>query len=216
MSEKVNCPFCGSIIESDAIRCPSCSSLFKEPELPGVRCQNFAIFTALYFVLRGWFGVLWFLFNTRAINSLATNKKDKLKFNWLIILLISIAGVYSYYFAGKIPLSVANISSLVFLYIIYAGLTYRILRIIQKYSEKTYGITPDINPNYVVFFTVFYLVHFIDTYANRIWEIHEHFNMKLPHWIMLIIIFSIAPMAIFVSTPQFSVVWNSLKHLLNF
>ncbi len=214
MSEKINCPFCGNIIDSEAIRCPNCASLFKEPELPKIKFQNFGVFMALYILLRGWFGIIWLLINTHAINKLTTQTKDNLKFNWLIVFLLSDIGIYLYYFTGKIPLSIAKIVSLSVLYLIFVGLTYRILRIIQKYSEKTYGIIPEINPYYIWFFNIFYLIHFIDTYTNRIWEIHEHFNMKPIHWIMFIIIFAIAPIAIFAVNPPLSVAWDALRSLL--
>ena len=31
MSEEINCPFCGNLIEVNAIKCPNCNALFKEP-----------------------------------------------------------------------------------------------------------------------------------------------------------------------------------------
>ena len=214
--EKINCPFCANVIDADAIKCEKCGSLFVEPELPNIKFKDFSIFVILYICLRGWFGLIWLIINSKAINKLVDNMKDKLKYNWLILLLLADIIIYMYYLAGKLSFGIANIISLSLLYVIYVGLSYRILRMIQKYSQIKYGITPEINLNYIIFFNIFYLVHFIDTYSNRIWEIHEHFQMKLIHWIMFILIFSVAPIAIFTFNPPLSVAWESLQKLLHF
>ena len=55
MSEKVNCPFCGNIVEADLYRCPKCESLFKEPELPYIKFKEFRIFIALSVLTGGLF-----------------------------------------------------------------------------------------------------------------------------------------------------------------
>ena len=40
MSEEINCPFCGNLIEVNAIKCPNCNALFKEPELPNIKFKE--------------------------------------------------------------------------------------------------------------------------------------------------------------------------------
>ena len=94
MSEKVNCPFCGNIVESDAYRCSSCGSLFADPELPNIKFKEFGKFVALLVLTFGLFGIFWIVINYNAVNKLTVNSKDKIKFNTLIA--ISISDVIAY------------------------------------------------------------------------------------------------------------------------
>ena len=41
MSEKVNCPFCGNIVEANAYKCQTCGSLFEDPNLPDIKFKEF-------------------------------------------------------------------------------------------------------------------------------------------------------------------------------
>lgn len=47
MSEEINCPFCGNLIEVNAIKCPNCNALFKEPELPNIKFKELGPFIAI-------------------------------------------------------------------------------------------------------------------------------------------------------------------------
>ena len=180
MSEKINCPFCGNIIESDAYKCPYCDSLFSEPELPNVKFQEFGVFAGLTFLTGGLFSIFWFIINAKPLTKLTTNKKDSVKLNiWLILLLILFALFYMGVSRYLVP-------SLILLILI--NLSYRTLRIIQKYTQEAYGVTPEINPYYIVIFNVLYLIHYIDTYKARVLEIHEYFDWQSPYMIALIII----------------------------
>ena len=180
MSEKVNCPFCGNIVNNDAYKCPSCGSLFSEPELPNVKFQEFGVFAGLTLLTGGLFSIFWFIINAKPLTKLTTNRKDSVKLNiWLILLLILFALLYMGVSRYLVP-------SLILLILI--NLTYRTLRIIQKYTQETYGVTPEINPYYIIIFNVFYLIHYIDTYKARVLEIHEYFDLKSPYMIALIII----------------------------
>ena len=88
MSEKINCPFCGNIIESTDYRCSACDSLFAEPELKTLRFKEFAPFIALEVLTFGLFGTLWFFINAKPLTLMASAAKDRIKFNWLVILLM--------------------------------------------------------------------------------------------------------------------------------
>ena len=187
MSETVNCPFCGNTVEKDAYRCSSCGSLFADPELPNIKFKEFGTFVALLFLSFGLFGIIWTLVNTKAINQLAVNKKDCLKFNSLIV--ISLLDIIAYLFCLAAFQTTNLIPALTILQcIIFMAITYRVLRIIQKYTQKCYDVTLEFNPYYIVFFNILYLSHFIDTYSNRVMQIHEHFNIKSPQMIFFIIL----------------------------
>lgn len=186
-TEIINCPFCGKDVNINAIRCNSCGALFADPDLPDVRFKDFRVFIALEFLTFGLFGTLWFFINDRAINKLAENLKDKLKLNWLIGLLLLNLGMYFYYLSHSTRGLI--LSSLVAVqYLIFIALTYRVIRIIQKYTQKTYGVTLEYNPFYIFIFNILYLSHFIDTYTNRVIQVHEFFSIKSPQIIFLIIL----------------------------
>ena len=202
MGEKINCPFCGNIIDSDAYKCPSCDSLFTEPELPNIKFKEFGTFVALLVLTFGLFGILWILLNVKSINLLSTSRKDSIKFN--ILITISVLDVIGYIFCLA---SIHTINLVPYLTIvqclIFMALTYRTLRIIQKYTKQKYDVTLEFNPYYIVIFNILYLIHFIDTYSNRVMQIHEHFNPKSPQMILLIIMLLII---------QFILCWNTDVH----
>jgi len=185
MSEKINCPFCGNLIESDTLRCEKCGALFKEPELPNIKFKELGPFLAIDVLTFGFFSTIWFFINGKAINELSESKKDCLKLNWLVLLLALNGGVYLFFFYQH----AAFLALLTLLQcIIYIALSYRVLRIIQKYTLRTYNVDVNFNPHYVVIFNVLYLVHFIDTYKDRVYHQHQYFDWKSPQAIMLIIL----------------------------
>ena len=185
MAEQINCPFCGNIIESDALRCENCGSLFKEPELPNIKFNELGPFLAIDILTLGFFSTIWFFINGKAINKLSPSGKDKLKLQWLFLLLAVNGGFYLFFFY-KHPTYLLIFAILQCF--IYIALTYRVLRIIQKYTENTYGTFVESNPYYIVLFNIFYLIHFIDTYKNRVQNLHVHFDWKSPQGIILILL----------------------------
>lgn len=185
MSEKINCPFCGKLIDADALRCESCDALFKEPELPGLKFKELAPFLAIDVLTFGFFSTIWFFINGKAINKLTEGKKDCLKLNWLVTLLAINGGFYMFFFYRH----AAFLALFTLLQcIIYIALTYRVLRIIQKYTSRTYNVNIPFNPHYVLIFNILYLVHYIDTYKDRVYHVHEYFDWKSPQAIMLLIL----------------------------
>lgn len=204
MSEKINCPFCGNIIETDANRCPSCNSLFAEPELNDIRFKEFGLFIALEVLTFGLFGTLWFFINAKPLTLMAKAVKDRLKFNWLVILLILNIIAYVIFVCKYSYIQIASVMVLAQI-IINILLTYRVLRIIQKHTVQTYNVEIEFNPYYIVIFNILYLIHFIDTYRARVMQIHEYFNWKSPQMILLIIILLIIQFMACMNTdiPQF-------------
>ncbi len=185
MPEEINCPFCGNMVAMDAIVCSNCGALFKEPELPNISFKELGPFLAIDILTLGFFSTIWFFINGKAINKLAFGSKDKLKLLWLVLLLAINGGFYLFAFY-KEPALLLFFTVLQCL--LYIALTYRVLRIIQKYTETIYNVSLDFNPYYIAFFNVFYLVHFIDTYSKRVQGAHEYFDWKSPQAIMLIIL----------------------------
>lgn len=181
---QVNCPFCDTLIESDIDVCPKCGSWFKEPELVTIKFKDFALFCALQTISFGWFSSLWFLINYGAISKLIINEKDSKKYKTLFCILLGLLTL-------SVLLPTFGFISIVLLYILGMALTYRILRIIQKYTLKKYNANIDFNPYYIAFFSIFYLVHFIDTYEDRVTNNHDYMNFKNPTGFVLFILLAI-------------------------
>ena len=51
MTEQINCPFCGNLIDRNAIKCKNCDALFKEPELPNIKFKELAPFLVIDILL---------------------------------------------------------------------------------------------------------------------------------------------------------------------
>lgn len=185
MSEIVNCPYCGKPIESDVFQCKHCEARFQEPDLKDIQFKEFRTFLALEILTFGFFTTIWFFINGSAINRLALSAKDTLKLAWLFFLLITNLCFYFFYLEhNTLILTITTIIQ----YVLYIALTYRVLRIIQKHTEKVYNVVLETNPYYIVFFNILYMIHFIDTYTDRVQQTHEHFNFKSPQIILLIVI----------------------------
>ena len=202
MSEKINCPFCGNLVESDSYKCFSCGSLFEDPELPGIKFKEFASFVALLVLTFGLFGIFWLILNINPINQLTVNTKDKIKFNTLIAISIIDIGLYIFCLANHQTINFVPMLTVIQC-LLFMAITYRVLRIIQKYTQKHYDVRLEYNPYYIIFFNILYLIHYIDTYTNRVLQIHEHFNPKSPQMIFLIILLLIT---------QFVLCWNTNIH----
>ena len=81
------------------------------------------------------------------------------------------------------------------------ALTHRTLRIIQKATKAKYNVALDINPYYIFFFNILYLVHFIDTYSDRVINEHEYYNFRNLKGFALIVLLVL--MAIFLDSIKF-------------
>lgn len=177
MEEIVKCPYCDAEINVNTERCPVCGELFTEPNLGNFKFQNFGLYCVLQVLTVGLFAKLWFVINFFQIKKLITNPKDDKKFSVLLLLL----------FAAIAALVILKGFSIIILYALQVAITYRVFRIIQKYTYDTYNVELDFNPYYLIFFADFYLVHFIDTYTDRVINAHNYFNFRTPSGFILIL-----------------------------
>lgn len=185
MLEKINCPFCDEKIDNDSLKCPNCNALFKEPVLKGISFNELVPFSIIDVLAFGFFSTIWFFINFKAINKLTSSSKDGLKMHWLIFLLGINAVFYMLcYFQKPTFLIIFSVIQC----FIYIALTYRVLRIIQKYTSTVYNVELSFNRYYLFFFNIFYLIHFIETYTDRVFHTHEYFDVKSPQTIFLLII----------------------------
>ena len=192
MPEQVKCPFCENSVDSDTERCLSCGAYFTEPQLKEIKFKDFGIFFAMQLLTFGLFAILWFFINFRAINNLTVNARDSLKFKWLAVLLgISLLGYIGYILSDiKFSHGVAVIVAVI-QHLIGIALSYRVLKIIQRYTRDKYGEILDLNPYYIIIFSVLYMSHFIDTYTKRVMNSHDYFSFKSPQGVALITVLAI-------------------------
>lgn len=183
--EKIQCPFCGNMIDKNVEECPYCNELFVEPNLPDIKFKEFRIFFALNVVTFGFFSYIWCFLNAKAINRLVIKPKDTIKFNWLIGFMVINLMTYLFYLDNHLSFA---IPLLIIQYFIYILITYRVLRIVDKYTTDKYGVNLEFNPYYIFFFNILYLVHVIDTYSNRVQHTHEYFDLKTPQGVALVIL----------------------------
>ncbi len=192
MPEQVKCPFCENFVDSDAERCSMCGAFFTEPQLKEIKFKDFGIFLALQLLTFGLFAILWFFINFRAINNLTVNERDSLKFKWLAVLLGISLLAYISYILSDIEFS-HHMACVVLLiqHLIGIALSYRTLKIIQRYTLKKYGENLDLNPYYIIIFSVLYMSHFIDTYPKRVMNSHAYFSLKSAQGAALITVLAV-------------------------
>lgn len=193
MSDTIKCPFCDTVVDSAIEVCPNCQSWFVEPHLPNFKFTEFRTFIALSIVSLGFLNLFWFFINKKAIENLIIKPKDSIKLNRLLLCLLS--ALVLYFTIVLLPIAVPLIFGL------NIALTYRTLRIIQKATKAKYNVSLDINPYYVFFFNILYLVHFIDTYSDRVINEHEYYNFRNPKGFTLIVLLIL--MAIFLDSIKF-------------
>lgn len=192
MNNPVNCPYCETLIEKDIEICPKCKSWFREPQLEGFKFTDLGCFIALSILTLGFLNIFWFFINKKPIRSLILSTKDQKKFNTLLALYGITIILYF------LPTSYFIIPVI---FILNIALTYRVLRLIQKHTKNKYNVELDINMYYIIFFNILYLVHFIDTYTNRVINLHNYHNFRTLYGSTLI--FFLILMAIFLDSIKF-------------
>lgn len=181
MSEnlEVNCPYCGEIISNSVEQCPHCKEFFKEPYIPNIKFTSIYLFLFLNTLTCGLFGFLWVLINYKALTDIAS-QKDIYKFKILtIISLVIIFCIFTPIFLLLIP----------FIYLI----SYRILRILEKFALKKYNAPIIHNEAGFILFNIAYVVYFVDTFKERIYEPYEHNFLSVSGW------FKVAILLVFLS-----------------
>lgn len=190
----VPCPYCGYMIDNSITRCPKCNEIFEERTLP-IEVDSLGRFIVLNFFTLGLYQNIWLLLNLKTINNMASSKKDKLKLDvpafMLILSLLFLASQlssYVFYLFGTISKFMLLIAaclwvlssplfwiSCILMYII----SYRVLRIIEKYTYKHYDIRISHSEAgwlfcpliFLPLFTpFFYLIYFIYTFKERVYN----------------------------------------------
>ena len=178
----VECPYCGYKIHNNVERCKNCKEWFVEPNLDVFKVISlpfFVIFSTSIFYSNFWFYygcvLFWTLKNYKNFKNIATTN-DLKKFKILLTLLI-----ISTIFLLK-PFMIA----------IEIFLSYRMLRIIEKFSYSKYGSPITHHELGMLFFRTLYVVYFIDTFAQRVKDPELRYCLEPSKWIKYSIIFLIS------------------------
>lgn len=182
MDEKlVSCPYCGQQINNDDEKCPNCGEFFVEPNLSEFRLASiplFLVFESLFSALGFPFlySLIWILFNHNNICKIAIEKdlkKFKILFAWfcIFVLLTIIVKVF-----------------MLIDVILEIFITYRILRIIEKFTLKKYNSPVTHHEVGMIFFRTLYIVYYIDTYLIRVKDPNLRYCLDIDRWFKYLII----------------------------
>ena len=193
---KVNCPYCKKEIDSDATKCPYCNELFEIPDLK-LKLNSiflYIVFDLLFicFGLIGVYGVFWVLSNLRKILSFASEKDSrKLKiifFLYMVLIFANILTFLSFFKFFLIPYFILEIM-----------LSYRLLRIVEKYSLKKYSVSITHHEFGMIVFRMLYVIHYLETYSTRVYNPNDRYILDFESWIKYIIVFVLIVILIYVS-----------------
>lgn len=193
MSNKdVKCPYCNAVIDESVEICPQCGENFKEIDIP-LKIDSLGKFIFYNVITVGLFQYLWLIFNLKNINEMIIKEKDKYKLNIPIItlgiiMLLAIFNIilFKSYMIFDIPEPMVTFHLILCIAIgpilVIGGgiltyfITYRILRIIERYTKYKYKkelthselgwlfcpviFAPILSP-------MFYMAYFIYTYKER-------------------------------------------------
>ncbi len=182
MDEKlVSCPYCGQQINNDDEKCSNCGEFFVEPNLSEFRLVSiplFLVFESLFsaFGFPFLYSLIWILFNHNNICKIAIEKdlkKFKILFAWfcIFVLLTIIVKVF-----------------MLIDVILEIFITYRILRIIEKFTLKKYNSPLTHHEVGMIFFRTLYIVYYIDTYLIRVKDPNLRYCLDIDRWFKYLII----------------------------
>ncbi len=194
MSVKVKCPYCGNEIYNDTEQCEYCKEFFAEPCIKNIKLTSlgqFIVFSCLTF---GFYALLWIGVNYQPIIKIA-NSRDRKKLKMLIILglPICIASYFVNYFVAAALVK-----------ILFLAISYRILRIIEKYTYIKYDSAIIHNELGWFFFDILYVVYYLGTYSERVHSPGMRWCMNTRNWIVYSFIFILCAAIAVLMTYYFS------------
>lgn len=184
--KKVNCPYCGAEIENSAEQCPSCGEFFVEPHIKNIKFPSIGQYIVFNILTVGLYSLFWIIMNYNAFSAISQGK-DLTKLRNIFILT-----VLSFCLAALHPIVFAVTAK-----VMYLMLSYRILRIIEKYSYKKYNSAVTHSEAGWFFFDILYVVYFLDTYQERIHDPQMRNHMEVKNWLKYILILIAVVLVIF-------------------
>ncbi|MEE3349559.1 MAG: hypothetical protein VZR09_05920 [Candidatus Gastranaerophilaceae bacterium] len=199
---QVNCPYCGTVIDNSVEFCPNCKEWFTVPALKMFKYVSvtlYIIMTALCeaFGLRFVYSLIWGALNFRGFLKIS-NEKDIQKFKILFCLFtisICLTFAFKFFIISDIILEIL--------------LSYRMLRIIEKYTLKKYNSPVTHHEVGMILFRTLYVIYYMDTYEQRVKDPDMRYCWNAEKWIkyfiILFIILIILYLIGFISIPLINV-----------
>jgi len=193
--EQITCPYCNAPLSEGIEQCPNCGEHFKEISIP-LKIDSLGKFVVFNVITLGLYQYIWLLFNLKNINKMIVKEKDKKKLNFPIIILaiislICVTDVLAFKIFGMIELP-QNLAIIHFLLGKIIGptffvlgllltyiITYRTVRIIERYTKNKYNKEISHSDTWMFFSTLlfmpllspmFYLIYFIYTFKERVYN----------------------------------------------
>ncbi len=189
-NQKVACPYCGHKINNSIEKCPNCGEFFVEPAISGFKfvsipsfliCETILNAFGLFFI----YSLFWISSNFKNIRNIAI-QRDLNKFN---ILFISFC-IFVFFSIIFKPLFLLVV-------IIEIMLSYRILRIIEKFTMKEYNSSVTHHEIGMLIFRTLYVVYYLDTYAMRVKDPNLRYCLDIEKWFKYAAIFAVVAMLLY-------------------
>ena len=170
METKVYCPYCGNTMNSKDEQCTSCKEFFVEPYVEGLKEPSIIKFIIFEILTLGLYSLIWVTFNNSAIRKIAKAQDYRKFITCYLLLFFSILGLWFV----NIPLFAISKK------VVSLFLSYRMLRIFEKYSMKKYNASIFHNEYGWFFFEIAYVVYFLEMFSERVnMPTKKHFiNLK--------------------------------------
>lgn len=184
--ENVKCPYCGGEIQNTVEQCPFCGEFFTEPRIDNIKLPSIGQYVTLNILSIGLYSLFWIILNYKTFKNIS-NVKDtvKLKFFFGLALVSAVT-----FFVNPLIFNIIT-------KIIYLFLSYRILRIIEKFSVKKYNAPISHSEAGWFFFDILYVVYFLDTYKQRVHDPDMRNHMEFKGWLKYCIIIAILALIVF-------------------
>lgn len=188
LSEKVKCPYCSNEIENNIEQCPFCKEYFTDPQVKNVKMVSIAQYIVFDILTIGLYSIFWVLLNYKAINELAS-ERDKFKLKTILgFLLVSVV----IFFINILLFNIISKFILLFM-------SYRILRVIEKYSVTKYNSAVTHSEMGWLFFDVLYVVYFLDTYKERVYDPELRYHLETGSWFKYILMIAGIVLALWIA-----------------
>lgn len=180
----VECPYCGYKIGNEDEKCINCGEFFVEPNLAEFKLVSISMFLAFESVLSAFgfpfiYSMVWMLINYKNIVNISI-EKDLKKFKLLFIcfsIFVLLTIVFKIFILADVILEIL--------------LTYRVLRIIEKFTLQKYGSPVTHHEIGMIFFRTLYIVYYLDTYLMRVKDPKMRYCLNINGWFKYIAIICI-------------------------
>lgn len=183
---KVKCPYCEKEIDNSAEQCIFCGEFFVEPHIDLIKMPSIGQYIVFNILTIGFYSFLWIVLNNKAFRYISMGK-DAVKLQTILALIV----------VSSVTFFINFVLFNVIVKILYLFMSYRILRIIEKYSRRKYGSPITHSECGWFFLDILYVVYFLDTFKERVYHPEIRNHMEPGGWLKYLVIFFVIIFALF-------------------